>query len=193
MEKVKIGDKIKFGAYKWVVLDIQNDKALIITKEPVILKPYHDQRTEVTWENCTLRQYLNGEFFDRFRIMEKPRIAETCLRNADNQWFGTPGGNDTTDKIFILSLEEVVKYFGDSGQLLNGNPNHIDQIFDKYNFARKATYKLVGVVMWWLRSPGGAGNRAAIVGGDGRILVNGANLDFVWGLRCVRPSLWLTL
>ena len=41
------------------------------------------------------------------------------MTNDDNPWYGTRGGNTTTDKIFLLSLEEVVKFFGDSGDLKN--------------------------------------------------------------------------
>jgi hypothetical protein len=56
--------------------------------------------------------------------------------------------NDTDDYIFLLSLEEVVKYFGDSGQLLNGNPNYEHGISDEYNGARIA-YTLNGSTSEW--------------------------------------------
>ena len=139
-------------------------------------------------ETYTLRQYLNGEFYDSFNEADKARIAETRLANDNNQWFGTSGGNETSDRIFLLSLEEVVKYFGDSGQLRNRPSNEI--IDDQYNSERIATDANGGASEWRLRSPGSNSDSAALVLSVGRVLVRGyviyANAPF-------RPALWLNL
>jgi hypothetical protein len=58
MTKPKIGDIIPFGEYNWRVLDVQGDKALIITEDVVELRPYHEQYVEVTWE--TRKMVLQG-------------------------------------------------------------------------------------------------------------------------------------
>ena len=111
---VKIGDNIKFGEYNWRVLDVQGDRAFIITETVIDDRKYHDEKNvSVTWEICSLRSYLNGEFYDSF--VEKDRIIPHNNTNPDNLWYGTKGGNDTIDKIFLLSLLEVDKYFGNSG------------------------------------------------------------------------------
>lgn len=59
-----------------------------------------------------MRQWLNNEFFKTaFKTFEKELIVETKVSNPDNAGFGTKGGNDTRDKIFLLSLDEVNRYF----------------------------------------------------------------------------------
>jgi hypothetical protein len=90
---------------------------------------------------------------------------------------GSDTGNDTDDYIFLLSLEEVVRYFGDSGQLANGPSENRNAIDDQYNEARIA-YDFGG--WWWLRSPGG-----------GDIGVSGTRVDDDY--HGVRPALWINL
>jgi hypothetical protein len=109
----------KFGPYNWRVLDVQNGKALLITEDIVEKRRYHSSYTDITWVCCELRHYLNGAFFQTFSSAEQSRILQTNNTNANNQWFGTKGGENTTDRVFLLSIEEVVEYFGDSGQLRN--------------------------------------------------------------------------
>jgi len=154
-----------------------------------------------------LRQYLNGEFFENtFTAAEKARIATTQVKNDDNQWQGTAGGNDTTDKVFLLSLEEVVKYFGDSGELANW-PGFVWVMADQYDSVRVACTQSGRVSWWWLRSPGYFSSWAVRVLGDGRVHVGGRGVDrddddvvvyndITYNLSAgggVRPALWLNL
>ncbi|MDR0248142.1 MAG: DUF6273 domain-containing protein [Oscillospiraceae bacterium] len=196
----QIGDIITFGAYEWRVLDVQNGKALIITDKIIDFRSYHSEWEDITWADCDLRAYLNGEFYNSFSAADRARIVETRNVNKDNQWFGTSGGADTTDKIFLLSLEEAVKYFGDSGQLANGNPNSDWYIDDQYNSARIArTAKAVpesdyppgSAWTWWLRSPGYHSSGATFAHRDGELDVEGNPVhNDVLG---VRPAMWLDL
>jgi RNA polymerase subunit RPABC4/transcription elongation factor Spt4 len=112
---------VQFGGYQWRVLDIQSNRTLLLTDDIIEKRPYNMKWKGVTWEDCTLRHYLNNEFYNRFSGQEQAMILETKNTNANNPWYGTNGGGDTTDKIFMLSIEEVVRYFGDSGQLKNNN------------------------------------------------------------------------
>jgi hypothetical protein len=80
---------------------------------------YNEKWANITWENCTLSEYLNNEFYNKFSKSDMARIIEETNKNPDNQWYETKGGDDTRDKIFLSSLDEVVKYFGDSGDLKN--------------------------------------------------------------------------
>jgi len=119
---MQIGDYISFGSYKWRVLDIKKNTALIITENLIEQRPYHDKYVAITWADCSLRKYLNCEFYDKFTVKDKSKIIPTVNKNLDNQWYGTKGGEDTKDNIFILSLEEVAcQYFGDSSSKLH-NP-----------------------------------------------------------------------
>lgn len=122
---MKTGDIIPFGKYEWRVLDVQNGKALLLSEKIIEQRAYHDPfasspplSDEITWETCTLRGYLNGKFYNSFSEEDKARIIETTIKNPDNLWYGTIGGNDTRDKIFLLSIEEADRYFGNSGDYL---------------------------------------------------------------------------
>jgi hypothetical protein len=110
-----VGDRIDFNKYEWRVLDIRNNTALIITENIIGQRAYHDRYTDVTWADCELRKYLNGEFYEKFSSANKPRIIPVTNKNPVNPWYGAKGGDDTLDSIFLLTIEDVVcKYFGDS-------------------------------------------------------------------------------
>ena len=129
---------------------------------------------------------------------------ETRVINNDNPWYRTTkGGNDTNDKIFLLSIEEVVKYFGDSDDLKNrkGWDQEVTGLVlkdrkgywinDQYNNAR-ITKDISGTASWWwLRSPGRGNGYAAGVYHDGSLIVGGC---FVYNhTGGVRPALYLNL
>ena len=54
----------KFGPYEWLVLDRSEAGMLLLTKEGIACRPYHEEFEEVTWEKCSLRSWLNGEFME---------------------------------------------------------------------------------------------------------------------------------
>lgn len=81
MEEIKIGSVLSFGDYNWRVLDIQNNTALIITEEIIDQRPYHDAYKDITWADCTLRKYLNGEFYEKFNADDKSRIITVINKN----------------------------------------------------------------------------------------------------------------
>ncbi|MCL2399049.1 MAG: GNAT family N-acetyltransferase [Defluviitaleaceae bacterium] len=189
-----VGSLIKFGRYDWRVLDIHDNTALIISDKVIELRKYHDRCESVTWSNCTIRQYLNEDFYDTFDNAEKSRIVETRIYNYNNPWFGTSGGDDTIDKIFLLCVDEVTKYFGDSRQLRGGNPNTNYFIDDNFNNTRKALDTVASPSRWWLRTPGNLPHFVASVTTDGRVAVSG---DFVNRSDAfsvgIRPALWLKI
>ena len=200
---ITFGDSTVLGSNRWIVLDIKDGKALILTEGAIECRPYHVPGGTVAWETCTLRTYLNGEFYNKFSNEDKARIIETNIINQNNQWFGTNGGITTNDKIFLLSLEEVVLYFGDSGQLADYSASpSIYAIDDDYNDYRVAyTMKELSydtahwnanvACVWWLRSPGDIDGTAAAVDADGWISLNGMYVSNNYG--CLRPALWLNL
>lgn len=142
ISNIKVGDTIHFGEYDWIVLDKTDDRVLIITKESIGRYKYNDYKTSdwkerdvVTWENCTLRKYLNNEFYNTFSQKEQSMIQETKLLNGNSEYEVT-----TTDKIFLLSVEEVNVYLSTNirRQFIYGKPTYDgnDMIWD----------------MWWTRS-----------------------------------------
>ena len=201
---MQAGDKIVFDKYEWRVLDLQNDTALIITEYIIERRPYHDAYKGITWDECSLRNYLNGEFYDKFTSINKARIIPVLNKNSDNQWYGSSGGADTQDSIFLLSVEEAVcKYFGDSSSKLH-NPGKNQRYWferkDENNSKRIARLETdkEGIWWWWLRSPGRVNVKAVYIHGDGNIGIQGNNIlkGNIDDGKCtggVRPALWLKL
>ena len=214
---IKEGSIIPFGKYKWRVLKTDGNSALIISEYVIEQRAYHEEFTEITWERCDLRKYLNKQFYDTFDPQDRERILETRIRDCDNPWYGTKWGNSTVDKVFLLSTAEVLQYFGDSGDLQNNKrwhwksddseelvlsdgPHCIEYgqcINDQYNETRKALYKKIynagwDEKWWWLRSPGiHLRHTAVVVGKQGALFVCGSD---VYSIDMgVRPALWLSL
>lgn len=168
------GGKIRFGEYDWYVLEKKNGKILIITEKIIEKRPYHNQKCDITWETCDMRKYLNGKFYNSFSEADRVRIAEVTNETPDNPWYGTNGGNSTVDKIFLLSINEVLKYFGDSGRI-NTRDVHKNcdwckdeywpWFLDEYNINRRAVDDDGIVRHWTLRSPGANGHNVATVMG----------------------------
>ncbi|MCC8111507.1 MAG: DUF6273 domain-containing protein [Ruminococcus sp.] len=104
-------DKILFGGYEWLVLKKYDDHMLVILEDVLEQeRPYHVKREFITWEECTLRKWLNEDFYNTFTPEEQARILETHLENPNDVDWHREGGNDTDDKIFLLSLNEVEEY-----------------------------------------------------------------------------------
>lgn len=188
------------------MLDIQSNVALIITDRIIKQRAYHDKSEDVTWADCELRKYLKGVFYEQFSKIDQAKIVSTTNKNPGNHWYGTDGGLNTQDHVFLLSIEDVVcNYFGDSSVLLyhpGKNQKYWFQRKDKNNSKREARYD--GYIWWWLlRSPGRANNRAVYIWGDGNIGIQG-NGTFRYSSNTihpltgnnsggVRPALWLRL
>ncbi|MDL2248665.1 DUF6273 domain-containing protein [Tyzzerella sp. OttesenSCG-928-J15] len=200
---MEIGEKITFDKFEWRVLDIQNGAALIITEYIIDQRPYHKIYENITWAKCSLREYLNGEFYNNFTHENQLKIVPVINKNPNNQWYNTDGGEDTSDKIFLLDMEEVAcKYFGDSSQKLH-NPGKNQRYWferkDENNRKRSAWLADdKGNWWWWLRSPGRVGVKAVYIHGDGNIGIQGNNIlkGNLSDGRCtggVRPALWVKI
>lgn len=207
--------KIHFGSFDWYVLDKKEDRMLIVSEKVIGKMSYHNEETRITWETSNIREYLNGGFYNSFDVSDRNRIIEVINENKDNPWYGTNGGNSTNDKIFLLSIDEVVKYFGDSGQLKSKNKNTgCDWCKDEYFFFLSAQYNINRrsvdnsgtVVHWLLRSPGANNRLAALVygmdlrdpfdHGDISISGEGGNMidgHMVYDDSIYDDSIWLTV
>ncbi|MBR5500612.1 MAG: hypothetical protein IKV74_03705 [Clostridia bacterium] len=193
----KIGDAVFFGTYEqdnntangqeeieWIVLDKKNGKALIISKYGLDFQRYNTTFTDVTWETCTLRNWLNTTFYTTaFNANQQSKIASTTLTNADNPSYGTQGGNDTTDKVFLLSIDEVKRYFA-SNTARKLTATAYAKAHGAYVVNSDSSY-------WWLRSPGYFSDIAASVSRDGSVYYDGDRVYI--GNNAVRPALWINL
>ncbi len=206
ISKAQVGDTVQFGNYEqdndtengaeaieWLVLDKQDGKLLLLSKYALDSKRYNEDTIDVTWETCTLRSWLNDTFYNTaFSAAEQEHIAVTKLENEDNPEFGIEGGNDTEDKIFLLSIGEVLKYF-------DSDP----EAYDRTRCAKITAYakaqgasslvdgEAAGNGFWWMRSPGLFSSYATVVDNYGYAHRTGSSVDT--GANVVRPAFWLNL
>ncbi|MBE6572825.1 MAG: serine/threonine protein kinase [Ruminococcaceae bacterium] len=190
-------ETITFGAYeqdndtsngkeaiKWIVLAKEDGKALVTSKYALDCQPYNEEDTSVTWEKCTLREWLNNDFYNAaFSESEKTQIESTYVVNDDNAVYGTEGGKDTSDKIFLLSIDEAEEYF-DSDEERECTPTDYADANGAYVNSDN------GNCCWWIRSPGDTYD-ASYVYTDGGVSDSGlivSNSD-----NAVRPALWINL
>jgi len=192
-----IGSVIPFGSYPWRVLDVDaaNNRALLLSENIIEKRAYNESGRSTTWAECSLRKYLNGEFYESFG--EKcADIALTHNENPDNTWgkwkgkqFNTPGGKPTDDHVFLLSVPEVRHYF--PGLKLNKDSDGDEWFYEadgrllaKFNDSDSRFW-------WWLRSPGGSQSYAAFIriGGDVGLFGNLVSPE----AGGVRPALWINL
>ena len=191
--KVKVGDIVTFGSYEqdnntsngkepieWEVLDIESDgTCLLISRYALDCRTYNKEEKDVTWESCTLRSWLKNTFYNNaFNTTERGKIVVTKDKNANNPVYGTQGGNDTSDYVFLLSLEEIEKNYNidkNTGEKYYwyGEDRLIKQP-TAYAIAKGAWYSSNnGACYWWLRSPGSASVYAASVDYSGLVDVYG--------------------
>jgi len=209
---VSVDDIVQLGGHDWRVLDVQDGKALVLSDRVLEYKNFHTDifamPTDgelVTWATSALRQYLNESFYNgTFNDDEKESIIETRVETADNPWFYASGGDATDDRVFLLSLDEVVKYFGDSGMLENNVPNDIRVdaliIGDQYSIRRIAYDYNDQPSQWWLRSTSGwwegaityveSGGYISMMGSRASIWGGATNIDDYASIG-VRPAMWV--
>ena len=210
---VAAGDTVEFGGYEWLVLDVYAERILVISSRLIGTRLFHNVPGQVaTWETSSIRRFLNNNFYNRFQRSQRDLIVEVYLENNDNPWWGTDGGNNTYDKIFLLSVEEVVLFFGDSGMLERGK-NESERrsdlvwpekglywggIHDEYSIKRlafmhrprKGGYE---AYEWWLRTPGFRNNSQTNIMLNGAIDVFGVPPSSDLTPVGVRPALWLRI
>ena len=201
---VSTWDCIYFGNYyqsnsstkepiKWRVLSVKGNEAFVVADKALDCQPYNETYEDVTWETCTLRQWLNSTFLDAaFDAEEKSAIKMTTVVNEDNISYGTEGGNTTSDKIFLLSQNEVKNpsYGFNSDYYTESETRQCkaSAYAVENNCYISSSDGYAGNCCWWLRSPGLNSSYASIV-----ILDGWGNYDGNFGLSGVRPALNLNL
>ena len=208
--EVNVGEMVVFGAYEqdgdtangaeaveWLVLDVTDGKALLLSRYGLEAMPYNETEEAMTWENCTLRKWLNGEFYETaFSEEEKTEIVLTKLENKDNEEYGIEGGNDTEDKVFLLSVDEAKKYFVEDVVVEDGRNYNTERAAKPSAYAATKPLTIVTNGSWydgsspyWLRSPGVLNHIAAIVDYNGEIYAFGHGVSEPKDM--VRPAIWV--
>ena len=191
----KVGETIEFGNYpqdkdgtekpiEWIVMKNEGNQVLLLSKYVLDAKSYNEEWEDVTWETSDIRQWLNNEFYTAaFNKSEKAKIQTSLIKNEDNSEHGTSGGNDTEDKVFLLSEKEAETLFSNDDERIAKATEYAEKS-GVYVNEEKAAY-------WWLRSPGDSGDDSAEVIYSGWVYRDGNYVDDSSG--GVRPALHLNL
>lgn len=183
---------------KWRVLSIDGDDAFLLADRNLFCSTYDVGpfvNEEITWETCVLRERLNSGFLsDAFSAVEQAEIRDTNVENKDNLEYGTEGGNDTIDKIYILSIEEVSNAaYGFNSNYSEPSDTRIARDTAYAAFPGRQSFNIYegSADYWRLRSPGKDDISAAIIKSNGA----GEHCDWGYkaGLNAVRPALHLNL
>ena len=193
------GSFIEFGSYpqrsdgeraliEWMVLKNDGQKALLISRYCLDVKPYNEELIDVTWGTCSLREWLNEIFVsEAFNADEQKLIIRTTVTADRNPKYRTSPGNNTTDKVFLLSITEVKKYFSsiDARKCVPTDYAKVHRVWTNGDCSVDDN----PTCMWWLRSPGDSSRKAARVISDGSVSNRGRDVNY--GCNGIRPALWI--
>ena len=203
---IKKGDIVELGHYptdfnenrqpvKWKVFGLElgkseyNSNVLLITEKAIDSMPYNNEKQDVTWEECSLRKYMNSQMInDLFDTDEQKLIKEVLLENRTFNDFPS-GGNDTNDKLFLLNIHQLAHY---------GEKNIYES--DDAKCAKPTEYAIKrgvarsknnGNCYWALRWPGSSNSKVAYVGAAGGFVKEGYDVND--GHAAIRPAVWINL
>ncbi len=192
-----VGDTIVLGSYEqdsypdgadpieWTVLEMQGQYVMVISTKCIECLPYNNTDTGVTWETCSLRQWLNGQFYaNAFTDEERAAIALAEVQTNSSTMYSTPGGDTTYDYLFLLSQQEAEWYLSLEG---------ISASCEVTDFALSKGAGSLGVSeYWWTRTPGIKSAYTLVVDTkDGKVFTHGDSVDCLD--NTVRPVMWLDL
>ena len=175
--EAEVGDEVRIGNYDWIVVEKQVDKILVVSKYSVGVRDFVGAGWEITWDISGVREYLNGEFLNNHLKAgdEKSLILPTQIATQDNPEYGTTGGAEVTDRVFLLSYEEVLRYF----------PNDQDRMLTTETDKNTT-------VTWWLRTMGKDITYAVCVDENGKILLEGYSTSPFAPVKLhARPAMWI--
>ena len=187
-----VGDTYSYGVYEqdnvldngyepleWQVLAVNKSKALLISKYAIDVLPYHEDGTNVSWSESTIRNWLNSSFINlAFTDAEKEALVTTTM-NPD-----ASRDDRVYDKLFLLSESEAMTYFkADSDRIAEATT---------YTLSHCSAYgEQHTACLWWLRGSINDADYAHIIGADGSAVVESHLTNE--GNVCIRPVMWIDL
>ena len=188
-----VGDVVMCGRYEqdddidngtedivWRIHAVEEDKVLLISAYTLEMVSYNLEGDDVTWENSYVRKWLNNDFLNMaFNEEEKKGILNSTVETCYSLDGTVNSGRETQDKLFLLSYEEVNKYF---------EPNRYGSFMLKY---RISPYCSPGCE-WWLRTPSESDWEGCMT----YIRYDGLVGSCVWVTQdylTVRPAMWINI
>ncbi len=171
-----VGSEVLFGFTQepYIVLDVQEGRSLLLADTLYAYRPDKDNPThfgsqdffgEDSWEESSIRQWLNGEYLEDSFTYWEDYILQT-------------EHDGVKDYVFCLTAKEAEDYFAGSNdrQMLASQ-----QVLDR-GTAYVSIYNTAG---WWLMPEGG---EYPYVDAYGDVVMNGTG--FEWDVA-LRPAFWL--
>lgn len=176
----------KWERIKWKVLSNDGNTLFVVADKALDCKCYNEKYADVTWEDCTLRSWLNNSFYNMaFSTDEQNAIKASNIVNDDNSEYNTEGGKNTNDKIYLLSVEEVTnESYGFCSDYSFGSESRYTKATDYANVrgvsgvtAPNQDYE-GNCSDLWLRSPGSDGLHSAFVNYQGIVNMGGVYIGY---------------
>lgn len=207
-----VGSRVTWGVYpqtesfedstpiEWIVLDVRGNQTLLLSRYGLDVQPYNTELVQTTWEACTLRAWLNETFINTaFTQEEQQAILTTEVDNGSGQCFSgwkTDGGNNTLDRVFLLSWAEAnryldVQYYRDTDSVNPGScatPTAYALKKGAWVSEKNITADGEPAGLWWLRSPGAVQDEGADVSAEGT-LSRSSSVNYTRDM--VRPVMWV--
>lgn len=195
------GTVVTFGRYiqydntyaatpiEWIVLDTDGHTAKLISRYGLEIMTYHDEQSEVSWENCALRTWLNTTFLNEaFSAEEQKQLQDVPVMISIVPESDAGYGRDTREKVSLLTIDEAERYFASDEErkcfptekALTYNMWYWNQYDGRGNECP-----------WWLQSSGGSQNCAPVVIENGDILYEGWSVGSKYLEVAVRPVIAL--
>ena len=191
---------VEFGRYpyeedgtikpiEWIVLEKYKDgTALLLSKFGIEAKEYDEEQDNYSWEKCTLRKWLNSDFYNMaFNAEEQKKIIVSNVVNGDNNpKYTTDGGKNTKDKVFILTFQDMLTFFN-SNEARDTSPT--PYALEKGAYIDESGDGAPGII--WLRSPGANDSFVGCVAEGGFLDYFGAPGDIYNAV--VRPAIRINI
>lgn len=185
--KYEQDNNISNGSEKleWLVLNVEESKALLITKYAIDCVPYNSTQSDTSWENSDIRKWLNGDFMN------------TALTKNERTYVVDSEIESGKDKVFLLDTWEFDTYISAGASICEATPYTISR--GAYIPSLDQADLMAGLGLsvstdhyccWWLRTPGDYG-KVRFINNNGMKNTQGAKVDSNDG--AVRPAIWVDL
>lgn len=160
----------KIEPIKWRVLSVEGNDAFLMADQDLDCRQYNEEQMGVTWERCTLRSWLNGYGEDQnglkrnysednflnnaFTETERDAIMTVTVENTQNPIYYTDGGNNTEDRVYLLSYDEL----NDPAYGFETSENTDTRKAEATQYAKRGggiqSPNVAVSTVYWTRSPG---------------------------------------
>ena len=192
-----VNESIYFGSYEqdnneengkeeieWIVLEKYNNKILVISKYALDCQKYDTSYAEITWHDCTLRTWLNNDFYNSaFTDEEKAVINSSSISGEANSQYDTAYGENSNDYVFLLSLNEISKYFK-----TDKSRSCLPTDYARQNYIEEISAD--ESCRWWSRTPGITQKNVVAIKTDNSINYFGL---YAFDMAFVRPAMWIDI